>query len=668
MSNINILRAVENIKSGTTVYTPLVEVVVNAIQAIEEKRESKGKVDITVIRSEQTEIGSSMPAVTGFVIEDNGQGFTQANRDSFNTLYSDYKFSKGGKGFGRFTCLKYFEDLKIESVFLSGENFKKRKFKMGKDKYIIVDEKVEVTDDKKTGTVVKILGVKNKSFVDKKLQTIAKTLLERLLPYFIDEEYNCPTINIREYDGANEITLNDFVSNQISKQISEVKVDKSSFELKGTANKYQFKVRVFKFYSPKNQKSKISLVAHRREVVDTSIHNYIPEFVEEFFDPKKGGSNSSDRNYIIKAYVYSDYLDENVSLERGGFEFNKDSDLLYGISQSEIEKEAALIAKSAIGEEINQRQEKKKERIQSYVEEEAPWHRSLLSSVDLSSIPYNPSNEDIELKLQKEKYQQEVKVRASIKKIIEKSSDDEFNENLAELVGQVSEASKNDLVHYVAFRKKVLDLFSKKLSLNSDGKYASEGIVHDIIFPRRKDSETLSFDEHNLWIIDERLNFTDYLSSDMPLDSKGSNRPDVIAYDRRILFRGDNESSNPVTIFEFKKPQRDDFVNPSSAEDPVQQIIRYVNKVRDGDFKTPKGRNILISENTPFYGYVICDLSSKVVLWLEREKDFKPMPDKLGWFKWIDNINLYIEVLSWDKVLRDAEMRSKIFFHKLGIE
>lgn len=668
MSNINILRAVENIKSGTNVYTPLIEVIVNAIQAIEEKKEAEGKVNISIIRSEQLEIGNSIPPVTGFIVEDNGNGFTEGNRDSFNTLYSDYKLSQGGKGFGRFTCLKYFEDLKIESVFLSNNEFKKRTFEMGKNKNLIVNESVEIANEEKTGTIVKILDVKNNGLIDKKLQTIAKTLLERLLPYFIDDEYNCPTISISEKDGAEKIILNEFVSNQISKQISEIDIYNPCFELKGANNNYQFKVRVFKFYSPKNQKSKISLVAHRREVVDTPIHNYVPEFIEEFFDPKHENSNAQDKNYIIKIYVYSDYLDENVSLERGGFDFNKDNDLLHGISQSEIEEKAANIAKDAIGEEIYQRQEKKKERVQSYVNEEAPWHRLLLNSVDLSSMPYNPSNEDIELRLQKEKYQQEVKVKASIRKIIEKSSDDDFNENLAELVGQISEASKNDLVHYVAFRKKVLDLFGKKLSLNADGKYTSEGIVHDIIFPRRKDSETISLDEHNLWIIDERLNFTDYLSSDMPLDSKGSNRPDVIAYDRRILFRGDNEASNPVTIFEFKKPQRDDFANPSSTEDPVQQIIRYVNKVRDGDFKTPEGRNVLIAENTPFYGYVICDLSSKVTRWLEREKDFKPMPDKLGWFKWIDNINLYIEVLSWDKVLRDAEMRSKIFFHKLGIE
>ena len=43
------------------------------------------------------------------------------------------------------------------------------------------------------------------------------------------------------------------------------------------------------------------------------------------------------------------------------------------------------------------------------------------------------------------------------------------------------------------------------------------------------------------------------------------------------------------------------------------------------------------------------------------------MPDRLGWFQWIANINLYVEVISWDKVLKDAQMRNQIFFQKLGI-
>ncbi len=48
MSNVNILRAVENIRSGTTVYTPLVEIIVNGIQAIEDKQTSDGRIDIIV--------------------------------------------------------------------------------------------------------------------------------------------------------------------------------------------------------------------------------------------------------------------------------------------------------------------------------------------------------------------------------------------------------------------------------------------------------------------------------------------------------------------------------------------------------------------------------------------------------------------------------------------
>ena len=163
------------------------------------------------------------------------------------------------------------------------------------------------------------------------------------------------------------------------------------------------------------------------------------------------------------------------------------------------------------------------------------------------------------------------------------------------------------------------------------------------------------------------LNFTEYVCSDVPLDGPCSARPDLLVYNNRVVFRGDNEPSNPITIFEFKKPQRDDFVDPSSREDPVQQIVRYVNDIRDGKYKTREGRDMAVLDNTPFYGFVVCDLTRKVQLWLEREKDFRPMPDRRGWFQWIGNINLHVEVVGWDKLLKDAKMRNKIFFQKLGI-
>ena len=397
------------------------------------------------------------------------------------------------------------------------------------------------------------------------------------------------------------------------------------------------------------------------------MHHYVPEFIDEFYDNDAAGNANHDRNYIVKAYVFSPFLDRNVSLERSGFDFQMENDLQQGISQIDIEKRAAIIAKDAVGSDITSRQEKKRERVQSYVDDDAPWHKGILDKIDLTGLAYNATKEEIESRLQKEKFVQEAQIKRDVTTLLAGGSLKSLTTNVLEIVGKISGTSKNDLIHYIALRRNILDIFGKSLELDEGGAYSSEGIVHDIIFPRKGDTEITSFDNHNLWIIDERLNFTNYVSSDQPLVGGSSERPDLVVYNKRILFRGDNEASNPVTIFEFKKPQRDDFVNPSSKEDPVQQIVRYVNDIRDGKYKTPEGRKMLIAQNTPFYGFVVCDLTRKVETWLEREKNFKPMPDRLGWFQWIENINLYVEVISWDKVLRDAKMRNQIFFQKLGI-
>lgn len=666
MSNINIKRAVENIRANTTVYTPIVEMIVNAIQAIESYGRTDGKIAIRVHRAEQLELDGSLPEARSFEIEDNGIGFTDEHRESFDTFYTDLKIAEGGKGFGRFICLKYFEDVHVESVYQGKSGFMQRKFSMGKNKDIIINEKVSKSAAQESGTVIHLSDLKNGK-IDKKLSTIARNLVEKLLPYFITKDYVCPNIVLSENNGTGTIRLNDLFTNELSAVIKEIPVEDSTFKLNGIKAEETFQVRVFKLYYPKNQTSRISLVAHKREVSGSAIHKYIPEFSEDFYDKNGSGEVNHERNYIVKAYVFSPYLDHNVSLERGGFEFQMENDVLLGISQVEIESHSAKIAKDATGSDITVRQEKKRERVQSYVDQEAPWHKGILDKIDLTGMPYNPSNEEIESRLQKEKFAQEAHIKKEVAKLLADGNLESLKENVLEIVSKISGTSKNDLIHYIALRRNILDIFGKSLQVDETGVYESEGVVHDIIFPRKGDTDTTSFEQHNLWIIDERLNFTNYVSSDVPLNGKNSERPDLLVYNKRILFRGDNEASNPITIFEFKKPQRDDFVNPSSQEDPVQQVVRYVNNIRDGKYKTPEGRKMLVAENTPFYGYVVCDLTPKVETWLAREKNFKPMPDRLGWFQWLENINLYIEVVSWDKVLKDAKMRNQIFFQKLGI-
>jgi hypothetical protein len=667
MSNVNVRRLVENIRSGTNIYTPLVELVVNAIQAIDAKGIPNGLVEIEVLRSGQADVLDRLEDVDGFVVKDNGIGFTKSNRDAFDTLYTEQKIADGGKGFGRFTCLKYFDRVKVSSTFAEGDAFRDRSFRMGLDKDIIVDEKESPSQAQATSATVEISGIKSIRFPDKKLETISRVVVERLLPYFVDKERACPRVVIRDANKPSDtVSLNDYLGKENS-QIVEMKVDEGAFSLSANEEEKTFQVRVFKFFAPRTAKSKVSLVAHRREVTDNPLESYIPEFAEEFFEPGPDQDLAKGRNFVIKAYVFGDYLNDNVSLERGEFRFQTDADLLNGISQNDIELKAAQIARSVVGAEIAERKRRKEVRISEYVTNDAPWHRILAKEVDFSALPMRPSNQDIELHLQKKKFEKEIATRTQVALLLKSENPDELGEKISQLIESISDNSKNDLIHYVSMRKCVLDLFSKSLEIGADGKHKSEGDVHDIIMPRKKDSEELNYDAHNLWILDERLNFTSYVSSDKPLQSSGD-RTDITVYNRRVAYRGDNEASNPITIFEFKKPQRDDFADPSSREDPVQQIIRYVNQIREGKFKTPTGRDILVNQTTPFYGYVVCDLTKKVKDWLEKEKNFTPMPDGLGWFNWFGNISLYMEVVSWTKLLRDAEMRNKIFFNKLGID
>lgn len=659
MSNVNILRLIGNIKDRkVNAYTPIIESVVNAIQSIEKHSVADGKVSIRVFRTSQRDMLDAKPKITSIEIEDNGAGFTEENKKHFDTLYTDHKMALGGKGFGRFTGLKFFTDVRVDSVFIQNAKLQRRRFKMGKHDSIIVDEQIsDLAEETHHKTVIRLDGIK-KDFPTDDLATIAKTLVIKLLPYLITKDYVCPEIVISESDDGSPIRLNDYLGH--ASDIVEVTPDAATFELLRMQDQPEtFDVRVFKIYGAGNSKSRISLVAHKREVTSEVVHKYIPEFLDEFYD------NQTAKNFIIRAYVFGNYLDENVSLERGSFDFDDDSDDAFSIGRRHIEREAANIAKACVMTEVSSRQEKKREHVQNYVDSESPWHKELMQSIDISSLPMTPSQEEIEQHFNRAKFAREQQIKREVKQVLSDGTLASLDETITTLIEKISDSGKNDLVHYVSTRKAILDLFEKSLVYKDEGSYFDEKVVHDIIFPRKKDSDSLVFDKHNLWMLDERLNFTSYAMSDIPMNK--SDRPDLLVYDNRIAFRGENEASNPITIFEFKKPGRDDFTNPSSKEDPIEQIKRYMFSIKKGNVKLPNGRELEISDNTPFYGYVLCTVNKKVQEWLSEVKDFRPLPDGQGWFNCMLNNNLYIEVISWDKLLKDARLRNKVFFERLGI-
>src|SRR5207244_12901955 len=111
---------------------------------------------VTHLRSRQSYLIDQLSADAGCIVRHDRIAFTQEHRDSFDTLYTALKATDGGKGFGRFTCLKYFHNLTVESVFQDGAARKKRSFTMGTGNDIVVDDKVTDAGDSPIESAVTI--------------------------------------------------------------------------------------------------------------------------------------------------------------------------------------------------------------------------------------------------------------------------------------------------------------------------------------------------------------------------------------------------------------------------------------------------------------------------------------------------------------------------------
>ena len=664
MSKINILGIINAIKSKTNVYSPIIEAVVNSIEAIQEAKNPHGEIIISVKRDGVLELDESLPKIVSIEIQDNGIGFNQKNRDSFDTFYSFVKRDIGGKGFGRFIFLKYFDNVGIESTYKQNGQLFHRKFTFGKEFDIIVNESNRQEDNQELSTVVYLNNYRGEYALDKQLETIARKLLERLLFFFINPKFNCPKVTIREGDGSHEVVLNEYLAKD-----DELKsVAKQPFFLNSTHSKKtsSFEVTFVKIYYAGSQKSKICLTAGNREVVETTLHSYVPEFEDDFYDEFDKPGGKTHKNYIIKAYVQGGYLDENVDVERESFNFEKEkSSPFYEYSQSDIESKVAEIAKNIFSDEVISREEKKKKVVREYVTKNAPWHRPYLKDIDYNKMSYFTSDEKIELELQKIKFRKEQETRIDIQSVLD-SNDDEFESQLNEIISKITEIGKNDLAHYVCNRKVVLKFLQEALKRREDGKGHLEKEVHQIIFPMGKDSEQIDYEDHNLWLLDERLVFSEYIASDKKISNKALAEPDLLIFDKKQSFRsGDNEFSNPLTIIEFKRPKREEY---TQDDDPILQIGKYLQAIREGKYELPEGlEKIKVNENTPIYGYIISDIVKRIDDFATQNQLTKS-PDNEGYFGFHNGYRMYIEILSYKKLLKDATLRNKIFFKKLNLE
>jgi hypothetical protein len=665
---IDIAGRIRNTKLAASNYLqPLFEAITNSFDAIEDINNiANGLVKVILYRRKQKAIDSddfSKEPVTAFKIEDNGIGFDDKNFRSFMIADTTLKQERGGKGVGRFIWLKAFKKVHIDSIFKENGHKWRRIFDFSR-----IPDGVENHNKQsvhaETSLITSVLldhfeeKYQEKCPIDSSI--IARRIIEHFLEYFIFQDV--PKIELIDYEtkeihDLNAIFLEEFEPNL---EPENLKVEDESFTIHDVLIK-----------KPLDRQHQAHFCANRRVVESENLSNKIPNL-------DRGLRNESGDSIFYSAYVSSSFLDERVDTDRTNFRITRrPSPLISGeVSWQELLDNVVEKSKEFLRPYTIQACEETLQRVQRYVENEEPKYRYLLSSQKdvVKELPSTISDAKLGIELYRIHFQVKSQLKKEIaehlaQKETEITDWELHREQFRSIFKKLDEVTKSDLAEYVVNRKSVLSFLEKKLGKDDDGRYAKEEALHEIIFPLRKTSDDIQLKDHNLWIVDERLVYHHYLASDLPfkqqigspIDVESESRPDIIIFNKALALTESDYPFNSIVIIEFKRPERSNFGEDRS---PINQVFNYIRLIKDGKAKDEKGETIAVNPSIPFYCYVIATLTPE----LRKECDnysYTPTPDGLGIFGYNNNLNVYIEIISYRKLIADAIKWNIAFFDKL---
>lgn len=656
----------------TNVLHPLFEAVVNSIHSIDSAIESgklsstiEGEITIKILRSSQKVAFDDIKSdIAGFEIIDNGLGFNDDNFKSFQTLDSEHKIELGCRGVGRLLWLKAFDKVSVNSSYESNGEIKTRSFDFNVSDDIH-NEKIKSTPEKKVETSIKLSALRKEysKYLRKMPETIARDLLEHILWYFI-RNGGAPEIYI--IDSDEKISL--------QKEYDELMINASerdSFAIK----EREFEITHVKLKSSLQNKHSINFSAANRVVKEESLQGKIPGLF--------GFLNDGKDNFAYMCFLISDYLTEKVNPERVGFNISESVDGMFAddeISLSEIRGNAFDKISTYLDQYLTENKQNAIQRVTNFVDTKAPRYRPILGrlSDDEKIVDPTISDKELDIKLHSHLMAFESQLLAEghdllIPDSIEDKED--YSKRIDEYLAKASDLKRSDLANYVAHRKVILDLLGKAIQRNIEGRYSKEDVLHKLIMPMQKVSDEIRFEDSNLWLVDERLAFHNFLASDKTLnsslitDSDETKEPDLLGlnvFDNPFLVNdGSSLPLASITVVEIKRPMRND-AKAGEDKDPIEQALGYLKRVRNGKVTTSTGRPIPNSEQIPGFCYVICDITSSI-----KDRcdflDLQVTADKMGYFGYHKTYNSYIEVISFDRLLNMARERNKAFFDKLGL-
>lgn len=652
---------------------PILEAVSNSLHATQHLNSDRRLIKITLIREGDDKLSlvsdkQRERPIIGFRIQDNGIGFNEENFKAFKTIDTRHKREIGGKGVGRLFWLKAFDHVKIQSTYKENGTSAMRdiRFRTNGISCKTTIHKNELPNQ----TTVEVTGIKPsyKKYYHKYATTVAKEIADEFLPYFILNGW--PGVLTVSFTDAGEgvVPVKDVTDYINSLEVFNVGVHE--FTIIHVANYQQDRHRIF-------------YCAADRVVSDhkSDATNIIP---------KKPLLDENNRLYWYTGLVSSKYLTSNVASERNGFlipekrSHQVQCESSRDISLEEIDESISSIVSSHLKGSLQHAQKETIASISKVLENNPELKVISFSDDDVKNLIASNEN-DIKKSFRHRLYEQLDNSRFEIEALIsrigtEKSIDFyQFKSEFDEEVRRFSLLSQSHVVSYILYRKHVIALFEKALTVYSGEKAALESFIHNLIFPMGKQGAPVDFGtNHNLWLIDDRLSMVEWIASDVALEkhevlleTECAKEPDIVFYNLAYTDNAQVTSSSgyaEIHIVELKRPL-------TFKNDPIEQISDYIFDIKNSKIlhiaKTSSGyketaKKVRVDDNAMFYGYVVFDLNEVkgTEKWQRIVNKYRLKPFMNGYISHDGNVVIYVN--SFESILEIAKKRNEIFIEKVN--
>ncbi|UWR91072.1 ATP-binding protein [Phaeobacter inhibens] len=639
--------------------TPLFEAVSNAIHSTQAKFgkevSRQGKVEVVVSTNRKKDD-------VWATVEDNGLGLDEANWEAFTTTDTDNKIAIGGKGVGRLMWLDCFKDIQVTSVFSDHHS---RLYKRSFSFCLTLEEQIQGLQvspaplESDTSFFVRFTGVRDNGYLAKfpgRGDYVFQHLTSHFLPAFIGGR--CPSIRVSVGDETR--IYPDAISEIVYKRVDVTPDESAEFD--------QLTITLMECdkVASADLKGKhfVHFIAHDRTVHSQKIDGKLGL---DYF-----GANL-DR--VFHAIVTGPFLDRNVNQERTAFVFED------AVIERIIKDVCTPYIDAFLSEPLSALSSAQRAKISSITQ----TYPSVAfgSPEELQDrVPSGELKEDaIYGHLARERFRRDERQAEKIRGVLARLKGNEisaetFSQSLEEASRALEETEQRSLAEYIVRRKVVLDFIDLLLENvrddTSDSAFQREDVLHSFICPLRISTAGSGTGKvepaasHDLWVVDERLTFAQYFSSDVPFSDlteafSSKERPDVLIFDRVHGLRQKQDPSK-VLLVEFKRPGR---TNYPDSENPQMQVQRYIQQLQSGKLSDVRGRPIELSEQTIFYCYIIADNVGKMQDWTFH---WQRTADGRGRILRPDHgFRGSIELVPWDALIDDARARNQAFFDKAGI-